>query len=260
MTTYGPLPLAVKSADSGECRSPIPRWRSPWSERVAAEVLRLKYELGRSHREIAAAIGIAISTVSKYASQAEEGGLSWPWLVCSDWQSMPIWSERIVPRSMALWLVVLHSLDRRAGEGSEGQGEPPRADLPGSLHALALELVPKILGASRPSSRERGSLVRDVSTRASVDPRIRLHEQRDRNQPYRDFAETAGDGVCHSHDLRCPAALGHEDSRLRASLAFVRSQGVRHGCAVSDGFAEGYGVDDRLRGALAGVRQHRMCG
>ena len=46
------------------------------------EVLRLKYGLGRSHRQIAAALGIANSTVSLYVSlyvsRAAEAGLSWP--------------------------------------------------------------------------------------------------------------------------------------------------------------------------------------
>ena len=46
--------------------------------RKIRELLRLKYELGRSHREIAASLGIANSTVSDYASRAAAAGLSWP--------------------------------------------------------------------------------------------------------------------------------------------------------------------------------------
>ena len=42
------------------------------------EVLRLKHELGRSHREIAGSLGIANSTVSDYARRASAAGLSWP--------------------------------------------------------------------------------------------------------------------------------------------------------------------------------------
>ena len=41
------------------------------------EVLRLKHELRRCHREIAA-LGIANSTVSDYARRASAAGLSWP--------------------------------------------------------------------------------------------------------------------------------------------------------------------------------------
>ncbi|MDE2973484.1 MAG: IS21 family transposase [Gemmatimonadota bacterium] len=42
------------------------------------EVLRLKHELRRSHREIARSLGIANSTVSDYARRASAAGLSWP--------------------------------------------------------------------------------------------------------------------------------------------------------------------------------------
>ena len=46
--------------------------------RKIRELLRLKYELGRSHREIAASLGIANSTVSDYASRTAAADLSWP--------------------------------------------------------------------------------------------------------------------------------------------------------------------------------------
>ena len=42
------------------------------------ELLRLMYELGRSHREIAASLGIANSTVSDYVRRASAVGFSWP--------------------------------------------------------------------------------------------------------------------------------------------------------------------------------------
>lgn len=42
------------------------------------EVLRLKHELRRSHREIARSLGIANSTVSDYVGRARAAGLSWP--------------------------------------------------------------------------------------------------------------------------------------------------------------------------------------
>ena len=46
--------------------------------RKIRELLRLKYELGRSHREIAASLGIANSTVSGYVRRASAAGFSWP--------------------------------------------------------------------------------------------------------------------------------------------------------------------------------------
>ena len=46
--------------------------------RKIRELMRLKYELGRSHREIAASLGVANSTVSDYAGRARAAGLSWP--------------------------------------------------------------------------------------------------------------------------------------------------------------------------------------
>ena len=45
--------------------------------RKVREVLRLKYELDRSHRQIAAAVGMCRSAVDKYVKRAEEAGLSW---------------------------------------------------------------------------------------------------------------------------------------------------------------------------------------
>ena len=48
------------------------------SMRKIRELLRLKYELGRSHREIAGSIGVANSTVSDYVRRATAAGLSWP--------------------------------------------------------------------------------------------------------------------------------------------------------------------------------------
>lgn len=46
--------------------------------RKIKEVLRLKYELGRGHREIARSCGIGHSTVREYLRRAEAGGVSWP--------------------------------------------------------------------------------------------------------------------------------------------------------------------------------------
>ena len=50
------------------------------SMRKIRELLRLKYKLGRSHREIAASLGIANSTVSGYVRRASAAGFSWPLL------------------------------------------------------------------------------------------------------------------------------------------------------------------------------------
>ena len=52
--------------------------RKRLSMRRIREVLRLKHELRRSHREIARSLGIANSTVSDYARRAAAAGLSWP--------------------------------------------------------------------------------------------------------------------------------------------------------------------------------------
>ena len=48
------------------------------SMRKIRELLRLKYELRRSHREIATSPGIANSTVSDYARRAAAAGFTWP--------------------------------------------------------------------------------------------------------------------------------------------------------------------------------------
>jgi transposase len=48
------------------------------SMRKIKEVLRLKHEAGRSHREIAASCGIAQSTVAEYLERARRAGIGWP--------------------------------------------------------------------------------------------------------------------------------------------------------------------------------------
>ena len=48
------------------------------SMRKIEEVLRLKYEVGLTHREIARSCAISASTVSEYVTQAQAAGLSWP--------------------------------------------------------------------------------------------------------------------------------------------------------------------------------------
>ena len=48
------------------------------SMRKIRDVLRLKYALDRSHREIAAILRISHSTVGSYVRRAREAGVSWP--------------------------------------------------------------------------------------------------------------------------------------------------------------------------------------
>ena len=48
------------------------------SMRRIRELLRLKHELGRSHREIAESLGVANSTVSEYVRRAAAAGIAWP--------------------------------------------------------------------------------------------------------------------------------------------------------------------------------------
>ncbi len=45
--------------------------------RKIREVLRLKYEQGRGHRQIAASCGIGVATVSEYLRRARESGVGW---------------------------------------------------------------------------------------------------------------------------------------------------------------------------------------
>ena len=48
------------------------------SMRKIEEVLRLKYEVGLSHRAIAQSCSVSPSTVSEYVTHAKAAGLSWP--------------------------------------------------------------------------------------------------------------------------------------------------------------------------------------
>jgi transposase len=42
------------------------------------EVLRLKYAVGLSNRQIAASGGVSHSTIAQYLRRAQEAGLTWP--------------------------------------------------------------------------------------------------------------------------------------------------------------------------------------
>ena len=46
--------------------------------RKIRDVLRMKYGLSRSHREIAAILRISRTTVGSYVRRAREAGVSWP--------------------------------------------------------------------------------------------------------------------------------------------------------------------------------------
>ena len=48
------------------------------SMRKIEEILRLKWEAKRSHREIAQSCAVSSSTVSDYLNRAQAAGLSWP--------------------------------------------------------------------------------------------------------------------------------------------------------------------------------------
>jgi hypothetical protein len=48
------------------------------SMRKIEEILRLKYEVGLTHREIARSCAVSASTVSEYIIHARAAGLSWP--------------------------------------------------------------------------------------------------------------------------------------------------------------------------------------
>ena len=48
------------------------------SMRKTREILRLKWELGRSHRDVAASLGVGLGTVSQALERAIAAELSWP--------------------------------------------------------------------------------------------------------------------------------------------------------------------------------------
>ncbi len=48
------------------------------SMRIIEEILRLKYQVGLSHRAIAKSCAVSTSTASEYVTQTKTAGLSWP--------------------------------------------------------------------------------------------------------------------------------------------------------------------------------------
>ena len=47
------------------------------SMRKIREILRHKWAVGRSHREVAASLGVSVGTVSGAAQRARDAGLDW---------------------------------------------------------------------------------------------------------------------------------------------------------------------------------------
>lgn len=64
-------------------------------------ILRLRHELGLTHRQIARSAGIGLGTVSEYLARAQEAGLSWPLPVDLDDTALEV---RLYPRSAAATL------------------------------------------------------------------------------------------------------------------------------------------------------------
>ena len=90
------------------------------SMRKIRELLRLKYECRRSHREIAASLGLAHSTVSEYLRRAAEAGVSWPVPEEFDDERLeaalfPPWPPSRVPRPEPDWGWVHRELRRHKG-------------------------------------------------------------------------------------------------------------------------------------------------
>ena len=90
------------------------------SMRKIRELLRLKYERGRSHREIAASLGIANSTVSEYASRAAAAGFTWPLPEGLDDGALeaalfPAQPPSRVPRPEPDWAYIHRELQRHKG-------------------------------------------------------------------------------------------------------------------------------------------------
>lgn len=52
--------------------------RRPISMRKTKEILRLKYELGLTHRQIAASLNLSHTCVGQYLAQAQQAGIGWP--------------------------------------------------------------------------------------------------------------------------------------------------------------------------------------
>ena len=90
------------------------------SMRKIREVLRLKYELGRSNREIGTSLKVSHSTVGEYVRRTAEAGLSWP--LPAEWDDarleaalFPALPPSKVPRPEPEWAWVHRELSRHKG-------------------------------------------------------------------------------------------------------------------------------------------------
>ena len=52
--------------------------RRPISMRKTKEILRLKYELGLTNRQIAASLNLSHTCVGQHLAQARQAGVAWP--------------------------------------------------------------------------------------------------------------------------------------------------------------------------------------
>ena len=102
------------------------------SMRRVREILRLKYECGRSDRAIAVAVGVARSTVQLCLARFAAAGLSWP-----------------LPATLTeqgLEALLFAAAGARAGQAAQGGaglgGDPPGAAPPGRDAAAALGGIP----------------------------------------------------------------------------------------------------------------------
>jgi hypothetical protein len=76
--------------------------------RKLREILRLKHEAGRPHREIAIACGVGVGTVSEYVQRAADAGLSWPLPdelgdAALEGKLFPVSSSSSAPRPSRTW-------------------------------------------------------------------------------------------------------------------------------------------------------------
>ncbi|MFL9827663.1 sigma factor-like helix-turn-helix DNA-binding protein [Rhodoplanes sp. SY1] len=69
------------------------------SMRQIRELLRLRYSVGMSQREVARSLGLAQGTVSKYVNRARRAGLTWPCRPISTTTSAWRTSSTRLPRS-----------------------------------------------------------------------------------------------------------------------------------------------------------------
>ena len=106
------------------------------SMRKIRDVLRLKYGLGRSHREIGTILRICHSTVGSYVRRAREAGLSWP---------LP---GELDDRSLEAALVSAHAAVAGSAPGA-AQGRDastPVAGVPGVARAPRCGAAPGVPG------------------------------------------------------------------------------------------------------------------